>query len=268
MRRLAVAPVVTFLAMAFPNAQDAHRFEVASVRRNTSGEQTLSFNTQFDRFTATNVTVHDIIRIAYAVHPFQVLDEPGWFRSERYDITAKAAGNPSREDLRLMLRHLLADRFALRVRNEARSLPLYEMRIASSEGRLGPQLRQVELDCDPRAIDARRAAKAGGLDPPQPGQRPECGASWGKGRLSAGGVSMTQLADLLSGFVERVVVDSTGLPGYFEFDLRYAPDQPLAPSDDPSLFTALQEQLGLRLQASRGAVSVIAIERAERPAAN
>jgi uncharacterized protein (TIGR03435 family) len=265
--RSLIASVVAFVAMALPNAQDAHRFEVASVRRNTSGEQAFTFNTQFDRFTATNVTVHDIVRIAYAVQPFQLLDEPDWFRSERYDIVAKAAGSPSREDLRLMLRDLLADRFALRVGTETRQLPLYEMRIASSDGRLGPQLRPVDLDCDPRAIDARRAAK-GRLDPRPPGQRPECGTSWGAGRLSAGGVSMTQFAEVLSGFVERVVVDRTGLAGYFEFDLQYAPGQTQAPSDDPSLFTALQEQLGLRLQASRGAVNVIAIESAERPAAN
>ena len=72
----------------------------------------------------------------------------------------------------------------------------------------------------------------------------------------------------LSGFVDRIVVDRTGLAGYFAFDLRYAPDQAQVPSDDPSLFAALQEQLGVRLQASRGAVSVIAIEMAERPAAN
>jgi uncharacterized protein (TIGR03435 family) len=266
MRSLSGACVVALAAIGPANAQDAPRFEVASVRQNTSGEPGFTFNTQFDRFTATNVTVHDLLRIAYAVQAFQVIDEPGWFRSERYDINAKASGNPSRDELRLMLRDLLVDRFALRTRTETRQLPVYEMRVVSGDLRLGPQLRKVDLDCDPRAVDARRAARGVGPGPPQPGQRPECGLSFGAGRLTAGGVSMTQFADVLSGFVERLVVDRTGLVGYFELDVQYAPGQ--SPSDDPSLFTALREQLGLTLQGSRGSVDVLAIESAARPVAN
>jgi uncharacterized protein (TIGR03435 family) len=264
MKSLAIACSITLIAMALAHAQDAQRFEVASVRPNTSGADGVVFDTQFDRFMATNVRVDDIVRIAYGVRPFQLVNAPAWFESERYDIDAKAPGSPSRDDLRLMLRELLVERFALRARVEQRQLPVYEMRIASSDGRLGQQLRKVDLDCDPRAFDARRARRGSG--PLPPGPRPECGLTREAGRLTAGGASMTQLADVLSGFLGRIVVDHTGLAGYFEFDVQYIPGQ--ASSDDPSFFTALQEQLGLRLQGSRGAVDVLAIESAARPVAN
>jgi uncharacterized protein (TIGR03435 family) len=165
-----------------------------------------------------------------------------------------------------MLRDLLVDRFALRVRTETRQLPVYEMRVVSSDLRLGPQLRKVDRDCDARVIDATRAASGTGRGAPQPGQRSECGLSWGAGRLTAGGVSMNQLAEELSGSVERLVVDRTGLVGYFELDLQYEPGQ--SPSDSSSLITAVREQLGLVLEGSRGAVHVLAIESAARPVAN
>ena len=264
MKSLAIACSLTLISIALAHAQDAQRFEVASVRPNTSGAEGVFFDTQRDRFTATNVRIHDIVRIAYAVQPFQLVNAPAWFQSERYDIDAKAPGSPSRDDLRLMLRGLLVDRFALRVGVEQQLQPVYEMRIASRDGRLGRQLRKVDLDCDPRAVDARRARRGSG--PVPPGPRPECGLTWEAGRLSAGGASMTQLADVLSGFLGRIVVDRTGLAGYFEFEVQYTPGQ--VTSDDPAVFAALGEQLGLTLLGSRGAVAMLVIHSAARPVAD
>ena len=160
-----------------------------------------------------------------------------------------------------MLRELLKDRFKLVVHTEAREGPTYELMIARDDRRTGPRLRSPETDC----------AKLDPTGPPPPGGF--CGGiRTGIGRLTGRTAPMRQLASVLTGVLQRPVVDRTNLPGVFDFDLEFSPmalnaDADRAASIDNaiSLFTALQEQLGLKLQPQRGAIDYVVIDRVEPP---
>jgi uncharacterized protein (TIGR03435 family) len=207
----------------------------------------------------------------------RVLGGPDWIDSERYDIVAKSStefrpspDGPAR-DLLLMMRSLLEERFKLVAHREARELPIYELVVARADGRLGPGLHKSDVDCD--AIGA--AMRAGTLPPRPPNEPPPCRLMGGPARTIAGGATMRQLAANLSVRQERLVVDKTGLSGRFAFNLAWTPDQvptgapppgipPIDPNG-PSIFTALQEQLGLRLEPAKGQVDVLVIDRVEHP---
>jgi uncharacterized protein (TIGR03435 family) len=261
-------------------------FEVASVKPNTSGDLRVMFGMRpGGRFTATNVPLRELIRMAYGLQNFQIQGGPDWLGSERFDVVAKAEGdlppmapggppNP----LLLMVQSLLQERFKLTVHRETKEMPIYALVIARSDKRLGPQLRPSETDC--AALMAARGAAGGPPPPPpiKPGERPQCGMFMGMARIAAGGVPTLQLAMSLSQRVGRIVVDRTGLAGMYDFEVDFTPDQlpqgppppgapPLPPIDPngPSLFTALQEQLGLKLDSDRGPVEVLIIDSVERP---
>jgi uncharacterized protein (TIGR03435 family) len=170
-----------------------------------------------------------------------------------------------------MVRTLLADRFKLTVHDEVRDLPVYALVTARSDGRPGPQLRRVEVDCAALYDDGPRPATPG------PG-KDACGAFRGLGtsRITGHAVTMLMLANLVvRGSVGRMVLDRTGLSGAFDLDLEWTPERtalsadasPGAPpaSEGPSIFTALQEQLGLKLDSRRGPVDVLVIDHVERP---
>jgi uncharacterized protein (TIGR03435 family) len=257
-------------------------FEVASVRPNTSNEPQVRIGVQpGGRFTATNVPLRELIRFAYQLQNFQIVDAPDWIRDERFDILAKAEGDIAPTPLgqagpiQLMVRSLLAERFQLALHEETREMPLYALVLNRSDGRLGPALRESTTDC--AAVMAAARGRGALPAPPAPGERPQCGMFGGPGQVRAGSVPMRQLAQMLSQQVQRVVVDETGLTGNYDFDLTFTPDQlpqgpppPGAPPvaidpDGVSIFTALQEQLGLKLDAQRGPVSVMVVDRVERP---
>jgi uncharacterized protein (TIGR03435 family) len=177
----------------------------------------------------------------------------------------------------LMLQSLLAERFKLATHKDTRELPIYSLEVARSDGRLGPQLRPATVDCE-AMIAAARARGGPPPAPPAPGERPICGIRINPGRLSGGGFPLSQFAATLSQFVQRIVVDRTGLSGNFDVDLTWTPDQlpqggpppgapPLPPADPngPSIYTAVQEQLGLKLESAKGPVDVLVIDRAESP---
>jgi len=167
--------------------------------------------------------------------------------------------------MRLMLRSLLGDRFRLGVHTEARDLPIFALVLANRDGRLGPQLKASALDCD------------------GPSAAPSCGIRiGGAGTMVVGGASMTQFASSLTSWVGRLVVDKTGLSGLFDMKLSWTPDQmpqgfdkkiaagglPPADPNGPSIFTAVQEQLGLKLESQKSPVEVLVIDRAEHPVGN
>lgn len=259
-------------------------FEVASIKRNVSGENNIRFGMQpGGRFNAVNAPVRELIRFAYQLQNFQIVDAPDWIVEERYDIIAKAEGDipPGQFGVpgpaQMMMRALLAERFALAVREDTREMPKYDLVLNRPDGALGPQLARSATDCAALAA-AARGRGGRGFAPPAPGERPQCGMFGGFGQLRAGGTPLTALAQSLSGQLQRVVEDRTGLTGAFDFDLVYTPDQipqgppppgapplPAVDPNGPSLFTALQEQLGLKLEATRGPVPVLVIERIERP---
>jgi uncharacterized protein (TIGR03435 family) len=230
------------------------------------------------RFTATNITVRFLIRTAYQLQDDQISGGPNWLTSDHFDILAKAEAGASPAQLPSMMQALLADRFKLAVHHETKELPIYALVIARSDGALGSQLRRNDCVCPD---NARPAA------PPDPGQPQRCGSiSTGFGRLTLRAIPMSQILQFLSPSVNRVLVDRTGLSGNFDLDLRWTPDQvpqraPGTPADQPlringvdidpngpSIFTAVQEQLGLKLDSQKGPVDLLVIDRVEQPTEN
>jgi uncharacterized protein (TIGR03435 family) len=238
--------------------QTAAKFEVASVRPNKTGIRGSRFNPQGNRLTATNVSLFLLIEWAYEMEDFRISGGPAWMKSDRFDIAAESEGTPTIAQLRLMLQPLLADRFHLQVHRQTRELPVYELSVAKG----GSKLKEG------RCIGA-------------PGPANPCGGTSGstRGTLIGRAVSAQTIAKDLSGVLGRVVLDKTMLRGEYDFDLTWTPDEtfargpgdPDAPAADPngpSIFTALQEQLGLTLKAARGHVDVLVIDRAELPEEN
>jgi uncharacterized protein (TIGR03435 family) len=255
-------------------AQDRMVFEVASVKPNNSGPAAgQSLNSQGDTIVVSNMTVRDLITRAYQIQGFQIVGGPEWLANDRFDITAKAGrdlpptGFGDVPPAMLMMRALLEDRFRLVVRRESREMPIYALVIARADGQPGSGLRRSQNDC---AALIKAAGGRGGL-PPAPDGRPRCGLTGRSGMIMAGGYPMSQLVRYLAPQVQRVVIDRTGLSGDWDFDLTFTPPQLAAginaplDTDTPPLFTALQEQLGLKLEPARAPVDVLLIGRVERP---
>jgi len=238
-----------------------------------------------DRFSATNVTVQALVAAAYGaglpLFGDRIIGMPAWAARDRYDVEARQAGlelpDEPADDAGIfaafgLVRRVLADRFALRVHEESRAAPIYLLKrltVASS------RLRPTKVDCD--AI--LRAGPFGEVLGPDGRPLPPCGVRMRAGQITGAGGTLAQLASSLSQArgVEREVVDGTGLEGRFDFTVEWTPPQAPAPAGDdvapavqagPSIFTALQEQLGLKLEASRGHVRVLVVDRLERPTAN
>jgi uncharacterized protein (TIGR03435 family) len=267
MRIHACLLVAAWLGPPVLAAQLAPSFEVASIRVNTNAPATGAvLAPQGNLWRARNVTVHTLTRFAYAVTDadpstpltlpeYQVVGGPDWSRRDGFDIEARmpdALRAPGASAL--MLRTLLAERFALRVHTEARELPAYALVRAKRDGTLGRQLNESS-GCQPFTTDRTVPIEV------------QCRVRAGFDGLTGKGVSMAGLALLLAPIAGRPVVDRTGLTGVFDFQLRYAAD-PVRESKFPSLFTAVQEQLGLKLESTRAPIAVVVIDHVERPTEN
>jgi uncharacterized protein (TIGR03435 family) len=258
-----------------PAGAGGRTFEVASVKPNRSAETRLSFGGPPGRYEIRNAPLRTIVRVAHQVQDYQIVDAPGWIASERFDILATTPAVVPAERAE-MLRHLLADRFNLRTHVERRDMPVFEMVLTQPGGRLGPSARVTGVNCAELA-----AARNGGAAPPAPPvgarlDRPLCGLMRRPGLLMAGAMTMGELARELAPQVNRFVLDRTGISGFFDFDVQFTPEQitalppgapPLPPvnPDGPSLLTALQEQLGIRLNATRAPIEVLVIDSIGRP---
>jgi uncharacterized protein (TIGR03435 family) len=263
----------TFSCLCLPVlliAQTPLAFDVASIKPNTSGEarQGVRFYPPSDRVVVTNMTLRGLIRNAYQLQDDEVAGGPSWLDSDHFDIVAAGDGNHSPQDKWLMLRVLLLERFKLAVHKETRELPVYALVVAKS-GTLGPKLQHVDPDCSPPRTPPPQG-------PPDRNRPNQCGALFaGPGTVSFRGVLMTDLARFgLASQVGRIVVDRTGLAGRFDLDLEFnqttslkaSPEVADASGDSaPSIFTALQEQLGLKLQSEKGPVEVLVVDHAEHP---
>jgi uncharacterized protein (TIGR03435 family) len=233
---------------------------VASVKPNDSVDaRSFSEYSPGGRLTATAVTVASLLRIAYRIQPFQLVGAPAWISTRRYDINAKVEDNPAPPQ-QALLRALLKDRFKLEVHDETREQPLLALVVARSDGKLGPKLTRSAFDC--------AAYLAGPHDPPQPGSTPNCATRIGPGSLFGKAISMTQFATSLAPLLRRFTIDKTGLSGGFDVDLTWALPNAAPDSSEPSIFAALQEQLGLKLVSQKGPVAVLVVDHLEQPSAN
>jgi uncharacterized protein (TIGR03435 family) len=216
----------------------------------------------------TNTPLYDIVRTAFELQPQEmVTDErtPSWITSERWDIEAKASGEPSPQQMRAMLRNLLADRFTLMTRREVRDMPAYALVLARNDRQLGPQLRPSTLDCEAQVTASRVPGTT-------PGTVQQCGGRSGRGTITTFGVPLSSFTKALGPVAGRYVFDATGLKDRFDLELKWTPDpdgtSAPASADSVSLFTAIQEQLGLRLEPRQAPVSVFVLESAQRPTEN
>jgi len=279
---LAVASgfVINTLAQAQDQASPVLKFEVASIRLNTSGDNKMFANTYpGGRYTASNMPLMLLVRNAYRLQDYQLIGAPDWV-SDRYDITAKAASEfPSTprgeiSALQLAIRSLLEERFKLVVRRETRELPTYVLVKARSDGKLGSELKPSTVNCE--EIDAKRRL-ALPVEVPKPSDRVPCSIVVGFGEIAITDFPLSSFTRALSPIVQRLVVDRSGLSGNYALYVKWAPDeipQGVPPPgatpaqigpNGPSIFTALQEQLGLKLEATRGPVEVLVIDHAQRP---
>jgi uncharacterized protein (TIGR03435 family) len=228
-------------------------FAVAAIKESHSGERTMLFDPRRGgAFTAANCSLGLLIQYAYDVMQFQISGAPGWVQSDRYDISAKAEGDSQVSEIRGMLQRLLEDRFQLKYHWETKEAAAYHL-VVSKAGKLresGPG------DCPPSA------------DGPCGTLRNSPGNTKGY-KLTSG-----ELAGSLSFFVGRPVLDKTGLTGKYDIELQWTPErvqlQSPAPSEEssPSIFTALQEQLGLKLESAKGPMKTLVIDHVERPSEN
>jgi len=241
-------------------AADSAKFEVASIKPSTPGENRVSIQAApGGRFTTKNVTVKQLMQQAFGIRDFQITGGPGWMASERFDVSAKADGNPSQEEFRAMMRNLLKDRFQLAFHTESKEGSVYALVVAKG----GPKIQE---------------SKSPGNGPNLRRQRTQ---------VSAVGAPMPMVAAVLSDYVGRQVIDKTGLTGQYDFTLEWTADNPPPPgspeapgttagaassttseSSGPSIFTALQEQLGLKLESQKGTVDSYIIDKIEKPTEN
>lgn len=221
-----------------------------------------------DGFSAANMNVKSIIASAYQTKQNSILGGPDWISTDRYDIEAKVTSfdPPSAHELTTdqrnqMLQSLLVDRFHLAVHNETKEGPIYELTLAKG----GPKLKPADDVPPPPAAGA-----SSDLPPGAPVKRPIM-MRQGPGNVSSRQMSTAQLADSLSTLLHRPVVDKTGLTGKYDITLQYTPDNTPADAPNangPTVFTALQEQLGLKLDSAKGPVTTLVIDHIEPPSEN
>jgi uncharacterized protein (TIGR03435 family) len=243
------------LLASFSGAQTVRTLEVASVKPSSSKNADSNLDSTPGRLTATNITVMELIRLAYTVKDYQLGRAPGWLDSERYDIAAKVSGGNSKnlEEERAVVRELLAGRFQLATHRETKEVGVYFLVVAKSGSKLTPHNDGVGS-----------------------GSRRSCGHLAGT-RLTA-----DTIATILSRLLEREVLNRTDLPGKFDFKLDWTPDSGPCPSAGdgdagaaagnppslPSFNAAVQQQLGLRLESGKGPMEVLMIDHVERPSGN
>jgi uncharacterized protein (TIGR03435 family) len=225
-------------------------YEVASIKPSQPGNRpSIRSASGSGRLNATNATMKALIGFAYNVRDYQISGGPNWLDSTGYDIVATPEHpvDPTPDNIdyfRQMMQSLLAQRFKLTVSRQTRELPVYALVVA----RDGPKLKEVEKW--QKGADMRIRG--------------------GAGQMIAEKVTMPLLAQTLSNIAGRSVVDKTGLTGYYDFKLEWTPDEIGQPSqgDRPSLFTALQEQLGLKLDSQKGPVEILVVDHAEKASEN
>jgi uncharacterized protein (TIGR03435 family) len=270
-------PVAFFLvAVAFStlSAQAPAEFDVVSIKRGAPGTDGSSMRTLPDGTSImVNVTIRQFITAASPVPVREVEGLPDWAMQERYDVTAKPPSDSTPQQRAEMWRTLFANRMKLVAHVEERERDTYALVLARADGRPGPQLKPSTLDCNPKPGSPP-------APPPPPSMNESdyltrCGAMFSNGTIVSGAITMASLVPSFGSLAGRQVFDRTGLNGNYALTLKFAPprsrgtaQEAASPDDLPDFFTALQEQLGLKLQPEKSLVPVFVIERLERPSEN
>ena len=261
-------------------------FEVATVKPSASNDNRIAIMGEpGGRFRVTNATLKMVMAVAYRVRDFQILGGPAWTGTDRWNIEGKAeegsvpqismpldptVPNP----LMVMVQSLLEDRFQLKLHRETRELPVYELFTAKGGFKM-----KLSADQSPIVPPER------GSPPPMPkqgGPMPRGTMGMGPGRIEANGAPIANFIQILSQQLGRPVIDKTGLKGFYDIKLQWTPEvgeaflkpggtEPAQPPPDtfgPSIFTAIQEQLGLRLESGKGPVEVFVIDSVQKPTEN
>src|SRR5262245_9585736 len=268
-------------------------FDVVSIKpnRTNQGIPLVVFQPR-GRMIAANVTIRQVILVAYGIEGLQLVDAPDWTVGERFAIEARTSDATPTSTIRLMLRSMLADRSNFVAHNERRELPIAALTMARADKRPGPKLHPSGPECAPL-----RPPEGIPIPPPPPPPPPgaanappiriilerdeplgrRCGAMVAPGWMSARSITIEEFTRQLSPVLRRPIMNETGLAGQFDYDIIFSPEglggalvgpPPASISDAPSLETALRDDLGLRLEARRGPVDVLVVERIERPTEN
>jgi len=236
------------------------RFDVASIKPLPAGSNVAGYRPEPLRFSGY-FSVLEAASLAYQIAQNRIVDGPEWAQTQRYEIIGTNSVPRRQGESWHMMRHLLEERFALKVHRERRPRPVYVVSMARSDGRLGPKVQRVERDCSTPAADLRR-----------------CSKNWGVGFYRSSGLEWSAFVkNDLEAMAGRPVFDKTGLSGQFDITLEYNPNIGRIPESvinpptlaeleaRPALFTALQEQLGLKLESGTEPIDVLVIDSVERP---
>jgi bla regulator protein blaR1 len=266
------------------------KFEVASIKPSAPGQRFIRVEIQpGGRLTCQNVPAKWLIEQAYGIKDFQLSGAPGWIGSDHYDINAEAdtsAAYLPKEQIQAMVRSLLADRFALKTHTETKEMSVYALVV----GKNGPKFHESAKVAPEPGPDGGGPGGPGAGGPPDGppngpkrlGRRGGAMMRMGRGEISAQQISMTVFATQLSQMLGRSVIDKTGLTGKYDLKLHWTPEEgefagpkepgpdapPPADPNGPSIYTALQEQLGLKLEGRKGPVEIVVIDHIEKPSAN
>jgi uncharacterized protein (TIGR03435 family) len=284
-KKLLLAAALVLAQSPAAASAPAPAFEVVSIKPNKGGMGVMIRMAPGGRFEATNITVKLLLEEAYHVKDSQISGAPGWLDAEHYDINAKpedsfadAERKLSRDGRiaqhRLMLQSLLADRFKLTLHRDTKELPVYALVV----GKNGPKIHEVAVD---------PPSDSGPPKLPEPGGPLPKSGIWmrERGQIEVTGANLGAFANVLSMQLGRIVVDKTELKGNYEFTLKWTPDEgqgqmfkgagepprdgaPPPDASGPTIFTAVQEQLGLKLESQKGPVGTLVIDHVEKPSEN
>lgn len=232
---------ITAIVLLVSGLLCAQSFEVAAIRVNRDPTADPNFNSlPGGRLIVTSQNLRDLLRFAFDLKDFQLIGAPGWADGDRYDIDAKSSANAG-QNIRVQMRMLLEDRFALKHHTETREMTVYSLKA-------GKDILRMTRHDEGAGTTARTTC----------------------GHMTGRRVASDVIAKMLSRYLGRDVRDDTGLPGKYDFDLNWTPEGgPCGDSAEaPSIFTAVQQQLGLRLESMKGPVEVVVIDRVEKPSAN
>ena len=268
MKRLVIGILLASCAAAV-NAQapTAPPPYVASPMRKTVDDTNRRTGFTPGGFTMSGGTIRQIFQVAYPSDAQDPIGAPAWMSAERFDLVVRFEGMPTPPEIQAIFREIFATQLKLKAHYERRDTPVYHLVVARSDGRLGKSVRKLDVDCDALRDRARKGEQIPPM-PPAANGAPACQSKVGNGTILSGGMRFAQLASTVRNPAGRLIFDKTGLEGFYEFTFEWASGPPSAAGaadERPNIFTAFQEQLGLKLEPATAPVEVVVIDYIERP---